>query len=55
VFDLLFNLFEFAFGKREIIVLPLPVEGTLAIILFFVEHTARTNLVIDDSYRLEPV
>jgi hypothetical protein len=53
--DLLLNLLEFSLGKREVVVFPLPLKVTLAVVVLVVESATGADLFIDNSHRLKSV
>lgn len=48
IYKLVLNLFEFSLGKRESFSSPLPFKISLAVILWLVEGTTCTNLLVND-------
>lgn len=48
IYKLVLDLLEFSLGKRESFSSPLPLEVSLAVILWLIEGTTCTNLLIDN-------
>jgi hypothetical protein len=55
VLQLVLHSFILLATQWEVVSLPLPLKMSLALVLLLIEDAPSTDLLIDDSYRLESV